>query len=108
VVSPEFRNWWAEHDVDTRCRGLKRFHHPVVGDLAMHTEALQLPDGNRWLYAYAAEPGSRSAEAMRLLGTWAATCDPPQMSVEENLVSTGGDVRSETRSTLPSPARHAR
>ena len=41
----------------------------------MHTEALQLQDGERWLYAYAAEAGSRSAQALRLLGTWAATQD---------------------------------
>jgi transcriptional regulator with XRE-family HTH domain len=75
VASPEFRSWWAEHDVDARCRGAKRFHHPVVGEIVMHVEALQLPDGKRWLYAYAVEPGSPSAEAMQLLGTWAATQD---------------------------------
>ena len=75
VASPEFRSWWAEHDVDARCRGLKRFHHPVVGDLTMHVDVLQFQDGLRWLYAYAAEPGSSSADALRLLGTWAATQD---------------------------------
>jgi len=75
VASPEFRTWWAEHEVDTRCRGPKRFRHPVVGDLTLHVEALQLQDGERWLYAYAAEPGSSSDEALRLLGTWAATED---------------------------------
>jgi len=73
VASPEFRTWWAEHEVDTRCRGQKRFRHPVVGELTVHVEALQLQDGERWLYAYSAEPGSPSAEALRLLGTWAAT-----------------------------------
>ena len=75
VASLEFGTWWADHDVDARCHGPKRFHHPVVGELTMHVEALQLQDGERWLYAYATEPGSRSAEAMRLLGTWAATED---------------------------------
>jgi transcriptional regulator with XRE-family HTH domain len=75
VSSPEFRAWWAEHDVDGRCRGLKRFRHPVVGEFVVHIETLGLHDGERWLYAYAAEPGSRSEEALRLLGTWAATQD---------------------------------
>jgi transcriptional regulator with XRE-family HTH domain len=75
VASPEFRTWWADHEVDARCRGLKRFHHPVVGELVVHTETLQLHDGDRWLYAYAVEPGSRSSEALQLLGTWAATQD---------------------------------
>ena len=75
VASPEFRNWWAEHDVEVPCRGPKRFHHPVVGELTMQVEALQLHDGERWIYAYAPEPGSPSEEAIRLLGTWAATQD---------------------------------
>jgi transcriptional regulator with XRE-family HTH domain len=47
VASPEFRSWWAEHEVDARCRGPKRFHHPVVGELVMQVEALQLGDGER-------------------------------------------------------------
>lgn len=75
VASREFRSWWAEHDVDTRCRGLKRFQHPVVGELALQTEALQLLDGNRWLYAYAPEPATSSEQALQLLGSWAATQD---------------------------------
>jgi transcriptional regulator with XRE-family HTH domain len=75
VASPEFRSWWAEHDVDARCRGRKRFRHPVVGEIVVQTETLQLHDGERWLYAYAVDPGSRSDEAMRLLGTWSATED---------------------------------
>jgi transcriptional regulator with XRE-family HTH domain len=84
VASPEFRAWWADHEVDARCRGLKRLHHPVVGDLVVHTETMELHGGDRWLYAYAVEPGSRSAEAMALLGTWAATQD-----AETAAVSTG-------------------
>jgi transcriptional regulator with XRE-family HTH domain len=73
VASPEFRNWWAEHDVHHRCRGPKHLEHPIVGELVLHIETLQLQDGERWLYAYAVEPGSPSAQAMQLLGTWAAT-----------------------------------
>jgi len=85
VASPEFRSWWAEHDVDARCRGPKRFHHPVVGDLTLHVEALQLQDEQRWLYAYAAEPGSPSAQAMRLLGTWAATEDADETADQSGI-----------------------
>ena len=85
VTSPEFRTWWAEHDVDTRCRGLKRFHHPVVGELALQTEALQLLDGNRWLYAYAPEPETSSEQALRLLGTWAATQDTADITDQAQL-----------------------
>jgi transcriptional regulator with XRE-family HTH domain len=75
VASPEFRTWWAEHDVDGRCRGPKRFRHPVVGEFVVHIETLGLHDGERWLYAYAAEAGSPAEDALNLLGTWAATED---------------------------------
>ena len=75
IASPEFRTWWAEHDVHSRCRGPKRFEHPVVGRLTLYIETLQLQDGDRWLYAYAVDPGSPSAEAMQRLTTWAATQD---------------------------------
>ena len=74
VASPEFRSWWAEHDVDARCGGgLKRFYHPAVGELVMHIEALGLQDGGRWLYLYAVEPGSRSEEGIRLIESLVAT-----------------------------------
>ncbi|MFF1572268.1 helix-turn-helix transcriptional regulator [Leifsonia sp. NPDC058292] len=75
IASPEFRSWWAEHDVNTRCHGPKRFHHPVVGDIVIHVETMQLGDGDHWLYAYAVEPHSGSAEALRLLGSWSATTE---------------------------------
>ncbi|MFI7686002.1 helix-turn-helix domain-containing protein [Streptomyces griseoaurantiacus] len=78
VASAEFRGWWAGHEVDVRCRGTKRLRHPVVGELVLHVEAMRLQDGERWLYAYAAEPDSPSAQALRLLGTWAATQDAEQ------------------------------
>ncbi|MEU8344080.1 helix-turn-helix transcriptional regulator [Spirillospora sp. NPDC048832] len=83
VASPEFRNWWAEHDVEVPCRGPKRFRHPVVGDLTLQVEAMRLHDGERWIYAYAADSGSPSEEALRLLGTWAATQDAEQTADRE-------------------------
>jgi hypothetical protein len=29
MASPEFRTWWAEHDVATRNSGTKRYRHPL-------------------------------------------------------------------------------
>jgi hypothetical protein len=49
-------------------------HHPVVGDLHMTFEALDLPaDPGQALIVYGTEPGSASEDAMRLLASWAAT-----------------------------------
>jgi hypothetical protein len=37
---------------------------------------MDLPaDNGLTIFTYAAEPGSRSAEALKLLGSWAATVD---------------------------------
>ena len=41
--SEEFRVRWAAHDVKLHRTGVKRFHHPVVGDLTLDFEALDLP-----------------------------------------------------------------
>ena len=76
-ASPEFRTWWAAHDISTRCRGPKRFHHPLVGPLTLHVEALRLQDGELWLYTYSAEPGSPSEEGLQLLGSWGAPQETP-------------------------------
>ncbi len=75
VASPEFRTWWAEHDVLARSYGTKRYRHPVVGPITVHYEASALGDEDQVLYVYSVEPGTPSADAMALLGSWAATED---------------------------------
>ncbi len=54
--------------------GTKSFSHPVVGQFELTFQAMQLPgDEGLTLFAYTAEPGSRGADALRLLATWSAT-----------------------------------
>ena len=75
--SDEFRTRWAAHDVRLHDHGTKRFHHPVVGDLALTFEELPLPaDPGLTMTAYTAEPGTASHDALALLASWAATPDP--------------------------------
>ena len=72
--SEDFRTRWAAHDVKLACTGIKTLHHPVVGDLTLSWESLHLPDDpDQRILVYAAEPGSRSQEALSLLASWAAT-----------------------------------
>jgi hypothetical protein len=74
--SEEFRTWWAAHNVRFHRTGVKRYHHPVVGDLTLTFEALDLAaDTGLRISAYSAEPGTPSADALSLLATWAATLD---------------------------------
>jgi transcriptional regulator with XRE-family HTH domain len=74
--SEHFRTWWAAHNVRFHRTGTKRFHHPVVGDLTLTYEALDLAaDSGLRISAYSAEPGTPSDDALKLLATWAATMD---------------------------------
>jgi hypothetical protein len=72
--SDAFRDRWATHNVRFHNSGVKRFHHPAVGDLTLTFNRLDLAaDAGLTIFTYAAEPGSRSQEALGLLGSWAAT-----------------------------------
>ncbi|MBH1937876.1 helix-turn-helix domain-containing protein [Streptomyces sp. AV19] len=71
MKSEEFRRLWAAHDVRDKCYGVKKFHHPVVGGLTLNCETLVLPqDPDQSVVTYHAEPGSPSAESLRLLASW--------------------------------------
>jgi transcriptional regulator with XRE-family HTH domain len=77
--SEAFRTRWAAHDVRFHNVGVKHFHHPVVGGLGVSLTRFDLPaDPGLTVFIYAAEPGSSSEEALKLLGSWAATS--PQLS----------------------------
>jgi transcriptional regulator with XRE-family HTH domain len=77
--SEEFRTRWADHNVRLHQTGVKRFHHPVVGELTLTFEMMQLAaDPGLNLLTFTAEPGSKSDEALNLLGSWAATVEQEQ------------------------------
>jgi transcriptional regulator with XRE-family HTH domain len=72
--SEEFRTRWAAHNVRLHYTGRKHFRHPVVGDLHLMYEALDLSaDAGLSLLVYTAEPGSATGDALRLLASWVAT-----------------------------------
>jgi transcriptional regulator with XRE-family HTH domain len=71
--SEDFRVRWARHDVRYHDTGVKRIHHPVVGDLDLGYEVMKLAADELTMFVYTAEAGSRSAESLNLLASWAAT-----------------------------------
>jgi transcriptional regulator with XRE-family HTH domain len=74
--SAEFRTRWAAHNVRFHDTGIKDFHHPVVGDISLAYNRMELSaDPGLTIMIYTAEPGTRSGEALSLLGSWAATHD---------------------------------
>ena len=77
--SEQFRSRWATHNVRFHNTGIKHFHHPAVGELALSYNRLDLAaDPGLTVFTYTAEPGSDSEDALKLLGSWAATVDPTE------------------------------
>jgi hypothetical protein len=72
--SDEFARRWAAHDVRLHHAGTKTFHHPVIGDLELYYDALDLPgQPGLNLTAYSPEPGSSAEDGLKLLASWAAS-----------------------------------
>jgi transcriptional regulator with XRE-family HTH domain len=75
--SEAFRVRWAAHDVHLHRTGLKHFRHPVVGELHLSYEVMELPaDPGQALVAFSAAAGTPDDDALRFLASWAATHDP--------------------------------
>jgi transcriptional regulator with XRE-family HTH domain len=78
--SETFRNRWAAHNVRLHRAGAKQFHHPVVGDLSLAYEVMELTaDTGLTLTAYSPEPASPSHDGLALLASWAATVDESEL-----------------------------
>lgn len=70
--------------------GRERPRHPVVGELDLDFESMELPsEPDLVLNVYTAPAGSPTADALRLLASWAATqeaealTEQPGAAVEE-------------------------
>ncbi len=76
--SERFSALWATHNVRWHTTGTKLFHHPVVGDLSLAYEGLELTaDPGQTLITYTAEPGSTSQQALTFLASWATSPEKP-------------------------------
>ncbi len=91
--SDEFRVRWAAHNVKFHRSGAKTLHHPVVGNLTLDYEALELPgDSGQRILVYSAEPVSPSQQALDLLASWATTAAPRSRDeTASELLITKGD-----------------
>ena len=69
-----FRQRWASRDVKFHRSGTKRLHHPVVGDLELNFESMELPsEPGLVLNVYTAPRARRRPTPCKLLASWAAT-----------------------------------
>ncbi|MET8944932.1 helix-turn-helix transcriptional regulator [Streptomyces sp. NPDC004542] len=90
----EFSGWWNDHRVLRRTHGVKRYHHPDVGDLTFAYESFPVPGSpDQTLCVYNAEPGSATQKALRLLGDWTAPAVSPDAGAGAHRPGTGGSGR---------------
>jgi transcriptional regulator with XRE-family HTH domain len=77
VKSEDFQRMWAAGDVMVCGSGRKRFRHPVVGELALSYETLQLPASaaqtGQELHVFSSEDRSEAEAALQMLANWTAT-----------------------------------
>ena len=92
--SPEFRTRWAAHHVKQHYTGRKHFHHPVVGDLFLTYQALDLfAEQGLSVLVYTPQPDTGTDETLRLLASWfaaAAPIDAPAASAVSRAVTDAG------------------
>ncbi|GGW46316.1 helix-turn-helix transcriptional regulator [Streptomyces griseoloalbus] len=73
-LSPEFSQLWASHDARGKALEQKAFQHPEVGPLTLTMQTFDVRSNpGQELVVYHAEEGSPSSDALRLLGSLAAT-----------------------------------
>jgi transcriptional regulator with XRE-family HTH domain len=69
-----FRREWASHDVKFHRSGHKRLRHPVAGQLDLDFESMELAsEPGHYLNVYTAAAGTPTADALKLLASWAAS-----------------------------------
>jgi transcriptional regulator with XRE-family HTH domain len=76
-----FRQRWASQDVRYHRSGRKRLRHPIVGQLDLDYEALELPnEPGLVLNIYTAAVGTPASDALKILASWVA--DQDQLATE--------------------------
>jgi len=79
--SEAFRVLWGAQDVHVFRDGTKRFNHPVIGELELDHESMDLgPNSGLTIAAYTAAPGTAAADGLKLLASWSATTADSEVS----------------------------
>lgn len=86
--SEEFRRLWAKHEVRLHRSGTKTFRHPLVGELVLAMDALEMPaQQGLTLTAYSAEPGTPSEERMHRLAAQVGGADVAARTAQESVIA---------------------
>jgi transcriptional regulator with XRE-family HTH domain len=105
--SEPFRNVWAAHDVRQHQSGVKRLRHPLVGELELAYEVMELAaDSGLRLAVFTAEAGRRSAEALSRLHQ--AVMDSHSDAAADGKPSLSTPAQSDAEAAERGPARTRR
>jgi transcriptional regulator with XRE-family HTH domain len=85
-----FRRRWASHDVQFHRSGRKRLRHPVVGQLDLDYQSMEIASApDLRLNVYTAAAGTPTADALKLLASWAASQEDLPT---EGLAASGAEI----------------
>ena len=91
--SEDFATRWAAQNVRLHRSGFKDIHHPVVGDLHLSFEVMDLPaDPGLSLVVYSSEPGSVTQDALQLLASWTVTDEKPTPVKERSGATSASEI----------------
>ena len=118
VRSDRFRLLWSRHEVRPMLGRTSLLTHPLVGDFELRSNKFEIPGTNGLsVVVFHAEPGSRSAELLGLLGSLTASgptpwredsrATPDEPPAEGNPRPAGGEPSrwGDGRSTSDEPSR---
>ncbi|MFG2133495.1 helix-turn-helix domain-containing protein [Streptomyces sp. NPDC048751] len=70
VEDRDFGQWWGSRHLPSRKAGVKRFHHPLVGELVLDCDTFVCGgDPDQELVVWTAEPGTPSYDGLRALAS---------------------------------------
>jgi transcriptional regulator with XRE-family HTH domain len=75
--STEFSARWARHNVRFHRTARKTMRNPLVGEIELTGDALDLPGEGLTLIAYTAEPGSHAQDQLDFLASWSTSNNTP-------------------------------
>ncbi|WP_369191485.1 helix-turn-helix domain-containing protein [Streptomyces sp. R08] len=103
VRSDRFRYLWSRHEVRPMLGRTSLLSHPLVGDFELRSNKFEIPGTDALsLVVFHAEPASRSAELLGLLGSLTPSGAPPWR--EDSRAASGAPPRQETsRATSGTP-----
>lgn len=105
VRSDRFRYLWSRHEVRPMLGRTSLLSHPLVGDFELRSNKFEIPGTDALsLVVFHAEPGSRSAELLGLLGSLTASGAPPWQ--EDSRAASGAPPwQEDSHATTGAPPR---